>query len=92
MVSAIISSSVTLLICQNETNLSVGFLTRYDINRTELAQKMARCLLFRSQEEKGLCYVVKTKALRQSAALLPLRLCFHIYKLRFSHEVAQIAY
>ena len=92
MVSAIKSSSVTLLICQTEPNHSLGFHTRYDMNRTEPPQKMARCLPFRLKEEKG-CYLAKTKgaeAISCAVTAADLGLCFRICKLWFSHEVAQI--
>ena len=64
----------------SEDNLSLWFLTRSHTNQAIQPQNMARDMKFQISEEEGLHY-------HHTADL---RLCFHLCKKRFSHEVAQM--
>ena len=72
---------------------SSGFPTRSDTNRAVQSQKMARGLKFRIRVGEGLYYLCsenKDADQLHGNREADLRLCFRIYKIRFSHGEAQV--
>ena len=81
------------MLATSRENLSPGFPTRSDTNRTVQRQKMASCLIFRILEvEDCTIYVAKTKALMSCAVTVQL-ICAFVFayaKSRFSYDAAHV--
>ena len=77
------------------TNLSSGFPTRSDTNRTMLSQKMTGGLKSRVKEVQGLYYLCsenKCADQLRGYRAADLRLFFAYAKSRFSHDAAHLVF